>query len=218
MSEKLSGIPAEALQNLLDLVTPPEEIKWREGPRGKQLAYIDARYVMRVLDTLIGPANWQCDFKPGAGGITLGGIGIKIDGEWVWKWDGAGETDIEGEKGAVSDAFKRAAVRWGIARDLYSIRPTDSSADHRPIVAQNTTPAAPQSSPLPLRNPPPLGDDLTAGMDEEGRGDCPVHHVAFRHVPAGVSKRTGKSYNAFWSCPEMGCKERPPHREHADGG
>ena len=42
-----------------------------------------------------------------------------MDGEWIWKSDGAGETSIEGEKGGFSDAFKRAGVHFGYARELY---------------------------------------------------------------------------------------------------
>ena len=38
---------------------------------------------------------------------------------------------------------------------------------------------------------------------------CPVHRVPWRTVPAGVSKRTGRSYAAFAACPEPGCDERP---------
>jgi hypothetical protein len=39
----------------------------------------------------------------------------------VVKSNGAGDTDVEGPKGALSDAFKRAAVLWGIGRYLYSL-------------------------------------------------------------------------------------------------
>jgi hypothetical protein len=38
---------------------------------------------------------------------------------------------------------------------------------------------------------------------------CPVHRQPWRTVPAGVSKKTGKSYSAFLVCPESGCEERP---------
>ena len=38
---------------------------------------------------------------------------------------------------------------------------------------------------------------------------CPVHHLAWRTVPAGVSKKTGKPYGAFLVCPESSCEERP---------
>jgi hypothetical protein len=53
---------------------------------------------------------------------TVCEIGIKCGDEWVWKADGAGDSDIEAEKGALSDAFKRAAVRWGIGRYLYKLK------------------------------------------------------------------------------------------------
>lgn len=105
---------------------PPDRISWRVGSttqdktKGMALAYIDARDVMERLDDIAGPARWQCDY-PHANGKTVCRIGIKIDEEWVWKADGAGDTDYEAEKGALSDAFKRAAVRWGIGRYLYDI-------------------------------------------------------------------------------------------------
>ena len=38
---------------------------------------------------------------------------------------------------------------------------------------------------------------------------CPVHHVAWKTVPAGTSKRTGQAYSAFLACPTMDCKARP---------
>jgi len=40
-------------------------------------------------------------------------------------------------------------------------------------------------------------------------GICPVHGEEFKFIPAGISKRTGKSYHGFWACPERGCKEKP---------
>lgn len=104
----------------------PDRISWRVGSttgdktRGMALAYIDARDVMERLDTICGPGGWQCRY-PYANGKTCCEIGIKIGDEWVWKSDGAGDTDFEGEKGAFSDAFKRAAVRWGIGRYLYDV-------------------------------------------------------------------------------------------------
>ncbi len=39
---------------------------------------------------------------------------------------------------------------------------------------------------------------------------CPEHNLPWKHVPAGVSKKTGKPYSAFWACAEMGCNRRPP--------
>jgi hypothetical protein len=109
---------------------PPAKISWRiarvvneDGPtKGKAqvLAYIDARDVMERLDYICGIEGWQCRYSHTAN-KTVCDIGIKIDGEWLWKSDGAGDTDVEAEKGALSDAFKRAAVRWGIGRYLYDL-------------------------------------------------------------------------------------------------
>lgn len=113
---------------------PPELVSWRVGSTkadktaGLALAYIDARDVMERLDAVCGPANWQCKYTH-ANAKTICDIGIKCNAddptkvaEWIWKADGAGDSDVEAEKGALSDAFKRAAVRWGIGRYLYNIK------------------------------------------------------------------------------------------------
>ncbi len=108
----------------------PSEVDWRVGsvtkkdtpnPEGMALAYIDARTVMDRLDTVCGPAGWQCKYVM-EGAKTVCEIGIKCGEEWVWKADGAGDSDVEAEKGALSDAFKRAAVRWGVGRYLYNLK------------------------------------------------------------------------------------------------
>ena len=85
-----------------------------EATSGIALAYLNARDVMKRLDEVCGD-NWQAR-HPYKGYCE---IGIKIDGEGLWRGDGAGETDVEGEKGQFSDALKRAAVLWGVGRYLY---------------------------------------------------------------------------------------------------
>jgi hypothetical protein len=98
----------------------PKVISWRVGAtsgdktKGIALAYIDARDVMKRLDEVCG-LQWQ-DRYPFPGCCE---IGLKIDGEWIWRANGADETDVEGVKGQFSDAFKRAAVLWGVGRYLY---------------------------------------------------------------------------------------------------
>jgi hypothetical protein len=115
---------------------PPDSISWRVGntninrqtgnpPDGKPaqglaLAYLDARDVMDRLDLVCGPAGWQCRYSH-AEAKTVCEISIRVDGEWITKADGAGDSGIEATKGALSDAFKRAAVRWGIGRYLYGL-------------------------------------------------------------------------------------------------
>lgn len=114
------------MTNLRDLFKefPRESISWRaqsvtrDGNKAMALAYIDARDVANRLDEVCGMDGWQCKYSH-ANGKTVCDIGIKCGGEWIWKADGAGDSDIEAEKGALSDAFKRAGVRWGIGRYLY---------------------------------------------------------------------------------------------------
>jgi hypothetical protein len=112
---------------------PIEEISWRVGPtnerrvkpgekvRGQPLCYVNARTVMDRLDSVCGFDGWQCSYSAGGGASIVCNIGIRVAGEWVWKADGAGASDTEPEKGMLSDAFKRAAVRWGVGRYLYEI-------------------------------------------------------------------------------------------------
>lgn len=116
----------ELLQKLKDPF-PADYIKWRVGAttkdktKGIALAYIDSRAVQDRLDDIIGAENWQDEYQFGKTGEIICKIGIKIENEWVWKSDGAGQTDFEAEKGGLSDAFKRAAVKWGIGRYLYGL-------------------------------------------------------------------------------------------------
>ncbi|HEY4755673.1 MAG TPA: Rad52/Rad22 family DNA repair protein, partial [Ignavibacteriaceae bacterium] len=89
--------------------------KLRQGPGGKQYAYIDARQVADLLDEVVGPSNWKDEFQL-IGENLFCGLSIKIDNEWVTKWDVGTESNIEEEKGQASDAFKRSAVKWGVGR------------------------------------------------------------------------------------------------------
>lgn len=110
---------------------PAEDVDWRiqsSGVKGDKvwalaIAYLTNRAIQQRLDDVLGIGNWQDQFQPIDGGF-LCGIGIKIDGEWVWKWDGADKSDIEAIKGGLSGAEKRAAVKWGIGRYLYDLKET----------------------------------------------------------------------------------------------
>lgn len=113
------------LQNL-HAPFPPNEIEWRVGSTkadkssGLALAYLTARHVMERLDEVCGAENWQ-DRYEFHGKRTICYLSIRVGEEWVTKADGAGDSDVEAEKGAISDALKRAAVKWGVGRYLYSL-------------------------------------------------------------------------------------------------
>lgn len=104
-----------------------EAIHWRaqsvtkDGDKAMALAYMDARNVMDRLDTVCGPANWSDSYTETPKGRLICTLSINLDGVWISKSDGAGDTDVEGDKGAISDALKRAAVKWGIGRYLYDM-------------------------------------------------------------------------------------------------
>jgi len=112
---------------------PPNRIHWRvgqksqDGKKGMVLAYLDARDVMNRLDEVVGPENWEDNYEETRSGRVLCDLRIRVNedtkwGDWVGKSDGAGDTSFEGAKGAISDAFKRAAVKWGIGRYLYECK------------------------------------------------------------------------------------------------
>jgi hypothetical protein len=122
------------MSNELDLARlrepfAPEDIEWRLQQSGEKngkiwawaLAYITNRAIMDRLDEVVGPENWRNEYATGPGGGVICGVSIRIDGEWVTKWDGADNTDIEAVKGGLSGAMKRAAVQWGVGRYLYKL-------------------------------------------------------------------------------------------------
>jgi len=84
------------------------------------VAYVDARQVMSLLDEVVGPANWQDHYREVAGNVYCD-LSIRVGDSWVTKSDCGTESNFEAEKGQASDAFKRAAVKWGICRFLYEL-------------------------------------------------------------------------------------------------
>lgn len=105
---------------------PREKVSWRSqsitknGDKALAIAYIDARDVMERLDDTCGPENWQDRYEV-HGQKTICYLSIKLGDDWITKADGAGDTAVEAQKGSMSDAFKRAAVKWGIGRYLYDL-------------------------------------------------------------------------------------------------
>ncbi|MGB1322409.1 MAG: Rad52/Rad22 family DNA repair protein, partial [Vibrio gallaecicus] len=123
--------------------------KTKKKDKATALAYIDARDMMERLDAVCGVSGWKDEYitepprmirktKKGWNGNPdehwneqiCGRVICKLSirdpetGEWITKSDGAGETNVEGEKGGISDAFKRAGVKFGINRECYGIKTT----------------------------------------------------------------------------------------------
>jgi len=112
------------LKSILKSLAETMPYKWRVQSFSKYdataqcVAYIDARQVMERLDDV---CEWQDKYYEVCGQLYCS-IGIKIDGEWHWRTDCGVESNVEKEKGQASDAFKRAAVKWGVGRFLYSLK------------------------------------------------------------------------------------------------
>lgn len=97
--------------------------KWRVQSANQYgascVAYIDSRQVQDLLDEVVGAYGWQTNFEEHKGNLFCN-LGICVKGVWIWKSDCGTESQVEKQKGEASDAFKRAAVMWGIGRFLYS--------------------------------------------------------------------------------------------------
>lgn len=118
---------------LLKAPFPVDSLSWRVGNKSnwdkvkkcpkdpnkpvkaQMLVYIDARDVQDRLDEVCD--NWSNDFKEVNGRLVCN-LTINV----ITRTDGAGDTDFEGEKGGLSDAFKRSAVMFGVGRYLYNAK------------------------------------------------------------------------------------------------
>ena len=133
-----------------------DQIRTRpQGPR--QIQYITARTVMNRLDDVLGPGNWWDDYSPQPNSVICRLSICLPDGGEITKCDAGGYAGMPDEgdddKSGYSDAFKRAAVKFGIGRHLYGdgipqfvvdrIRPVTTPpriVNHAPAIG---TPAAP---------------------------------------------------------------------------
>jgi hypothetical protein len=152
---------------------PAEDVEWKPGAttrdksKGLAMAYITARAVQERLDEVFGPGNWKNEFRAGPDGGVICRIYFKNDaGEWVWREDGADNTDVEAVKGGLSNAMKRAGAALGIGRYLYNLPQQWVRLDERgrfaetPRIPRAFVPeakgnaAAGSQHPAPMRPPP----------------------------------------------------------------
>lgn len=96
------------------------------------LAYMDARLVQNRLDEVVGPENWSFDWTPvGTKGDTITAAKGTLTICGISKSDVGDAGQTEPTKSTVSDAFKRAAVMWGIGRYLYDLGTTFCKVDQK---------------------------------------------------------------------------------------
>lgn len=115
---------------MTEIKIDPSDIQWRVGSTyerngklmGQLLGYINARTAMEKLDAL-DPA-WNSDIFPIVitdGAVVAAQCKLTVAGVTRSDVGVSALTDIDPTKTAYSDAFKRAAVHHGIARELYDL-------------------------------------------------------------------------------------------------
>lgn len=118
----------QEIQQRLAEPFPADAISWKpqtiKGDKAMAVAYIDARDVQDRLDTVLGTASWQDEYEVLNDGSVICRLRLKLGEEWITKTDvGSPSEQPDGGdrlKAAFSDALKRAAVKFGVGRFLYS--------------------------------------------------------------------------------------------------
>ena len=102
-------------------LTDPIKRRWRVQQANKNganmVSYISARDVATRLDDVFGFTGWSNEFTEIKGNLFCR---ITLTESGVYREDVGTPSNIEKQKGEASDAFKRAAVHFGIGRDLYN--------------------------------------------------------------------------------------------------
>jgi hypothetical protein len=153
---------------------------------GKNFAYITARHAMIRLDMVVGPESWKDEYFETKEGLKCR-LSIRFGDEWVGKEDGGGAAGMsdhdDDEKSAFSSAFKRAAVKWGIARELYG----DGVATFDVPLPSAAAPAPRQAAP-----PPPTANGHAPADGAPRPAPKLDHRPLARFIADGVEHHVGK--------------------------
>lgn len=148
----------------VEVVRFKAQVVTKDKKRAMAVPYVDARAMMDRLDAVVGIERWQTAYAELAAGGVECRLSLFFDGDWVTKAD-AGSPAEQSESGdrvksAYSDAFKRAALAWGIARYLHRVSGqwVDYDPDKKQITGKPTLPAwaLPPRSASPPSPPPPV--------------------------------------------------------------
>lgn len=206
------------------------EIEWRltwkddEKSLGKAVPYVTNRAIQNRLDDVMGADNWKNEYIPwhgdGKKSGQLCGISIYFENrkEWITKYDGAEDSDVEPVKGGLSDSMKRAAVQWGMGRYLYGMdvvfiktekrgRSTYIAASetgklnkaHQDLIAsvfkKNNKPPTPQANGLheitntaPVQSEKPVAQSANSNVSQLPQNAVWVDGVAYHNSPKGDQK------------------------------
>jgi hypothetical protein len=133
----------------------PAEVKFKPqtvaGNRALAVPFVDARVIQDRLDDVLGVMGWQDSYECLPDGSVVCRLRIRLGAEWITKEDVGGQSEQPDEgdrrKAAFSDALKRAAVKFGIGRYLYRMKPqwVDYDPQKRQFVRMPSLPPAPDT-------------------------------------------------------------------------
>lgn len=127
-----NGVRVDKLDELMAAFAKPFEPKdllWRIGQKSKKnldkpkataLVYVQVPIIIKRFNDLVG-GFWKVWYgvHPVHKSSAMGTIAIKIAGDWVERQDAGSDSNVEKEKGGISDALKRAARNWGVGLFLW---------------------------------------------------------------------------------------------------
>jgi hypothetical protein len=153
----------------------PHEVKLR-SQTGRQLHYITARTAMNRLDNVLGPENWWDEYVPSENSV-LCRLTIRLpDGSTLTKSDAGGYAGMadsgDDDKSGYSDAFKRAAVKFGVARYLYRDG-VPTFVQERTVAGASDPVSTPASPPAAAAEPAPANSHGQRATTSAGNSNPP---------------------------------------------
>ena len=119
---------------------------------------------------------------------------------------------IYGKDGELSMEYPKYQADWTVGNQMFHVR-TDNLTEFTEMI-ESMQDIIPNTEAFPNDH----GSKATPQSQVKQVPMCGVHHIAMIMKPAGISKKTGKGYPAFWSCGERMedgsfCTYRPPKEE-----
>jgi hypothetical protein len=168
MEAVLPDVDVNAIAQALAAPFEVSEVKFKpqtvSGNRALAVPFVDARVIQDRLDDVLGVMGWQDSYECLPDGAVVCRLRIRLGSEWITKEDVGGQSEQPDEgdrrKAAFSDALKRAAVKFGIGRYLYRLKPqwVDYDPQKRQILRNPVLPlpqpanAHREAEPAPAKN------------------------------------------------------------------
>jgi hypothetical protein len=168
----LPDVDVNAIAQALAAPFDPADVKFKpqtvSGNRALAVCFVDARVIQDRLDDVLGVMGWQDSYECLPDGAVVCRLRIRLGSEWITKEDVGGQSEQPDEgdrrKAAFSDALKRAAVKFGIGRYLYRLKPqwVDYDPQKRQILRNPSLPLPQPSGPAEATRSVPAAEKKPA--------------------------------------------------------